>query len=169
MKHSMLMAIAICSSLSMTPAVAGDGAEAALSGKTEDAAGVAAGERIGKETSTAVGDAEAGSSGAAVATEEDGKTESVAKTGSARGAAAGKPKRASTATAAGHIHNQVKKATLRSKGRPTRTFTNSRPERKGNQSSDRTVRETHRWSRLVEGAPHARNRSIQFRTAAGYE
>jgi hypothetical protein len=116
MKHSMLMAIAICSSLSMTPAVAGDGAEAALGGKTDDAAGVATEEQIGKEIGAAVGDAEAGSAGAAVATEEDGKTESVAKTGSARGAAAGKPKRASTATAAGHIHNQVKKGNIKIQG-----------------------------------------------------
>jgi hypothetical protein len=110
------MVIAICSSLSMTPAVAGDGAEAALSGKTEDAAGVAAGERIGKETSTAVGDAEAGSSGAAATTEEERTTEGVTKSGSARGAAAGKRKRAGTATAVGHIHDQVKKGNIKIQG-----------------------------------------------------
>jgi hypothetical protein len=116
MKRSMLMVIAICSSLSMTSAVADDGAEAAFGGKSAGAEGVAAEEQIGKESDAAVGDAEAGSSGAAVATEEDGKTEGVAKTGSARGAAAGKPKRAGTATAAGHIHNQVKKGNIKIQG-----------------------------------------------------
>jgi hypothetical protein len=110
------MVIAICSSLSMTPAVAGDGAEAALSGKTDGVAGAAAGERMGKETGTAVGDAEAASAGAAVTPEEERTTEDVAKSGSARGAAAGKPKRAGTATAVGHIHDQVKKGNIKIQG-----------------------------------------------------
>jgi len=117
MKRGMPMILAICSSLSMTPVVAGDSsAEAALGSAPGGASEVAAGKQIGEDTGAMVGGAEGGSSGAAVTTEKKEETEAVVDPVSARGTAAGKPKRAGTATAAGYIHNQVKKGNIKIQG-----------------------------------------------------
>ncbi len=75
MKRGMPMVLAICSSLSMTPVVAGDSSgEAALGSTPGGAAEVAAGKQTGEDTGAMVSGAEGGSSGAAVTTEERGKT-----------------------------------------------------------------------------------------------
>ena len=116
MKRSMLMAIAICSILSNTPVVAGDSGEAALLSEPGGAEGVAAGKQISEDTGAMVDGAEGGSSGAAVTTKENGKTETVVDRESTRGAAAGKTKSAGTATAAGLIYDQVQKGNVKIQG-----------------------------------------------------
>ena len=117
MKRGMPMILAICSSLSMTPVVAGDSsAEAALDSAPGGGAEITAGKQTGEDTGAMVSGAEGGSSGAAVTTEEKGKTEAVVNPGSARGEAANKPKRAGTATAAGYVHDQVRKGNIKIQG-----------------------------------------------------
>jgi hypothetical protein len=103
MKRGVLMVIAICSSLSMTPVVADDSGENALGSAPGDVAGVAAGKQIGEDTSAMVGGAESSSSGAADATQETEKTQAVVDHGSAQGATAGKAKPVPRVTAAGYI------------------------------------------------------------------
>jgi hypothetical protein len=116
MKLGMPIVVAIFSSLSMTPVAAGDGGEAAIGSASAGAAGVAAGKQIGEDPGVSVGGAEGGSWGAAVTTTEKGKTETVVDDGRKHGAAAGKAKRASTATAAGHVYDQVKKGNIQIQG-----------------------------------------------------
>lgn len=116
MKRGMLMVITICSSLSTTPVVADNSGEAALDSEPGRAAEIAAGKQTGEGSGAVNGGADGGSPGASVITEGKGKTEAVVDSGSARSAAAAKPKRAGTATAVGSIHDQVKKGNIKIQG-----------------------------------------------------
>ena len=101
----------------MTPVVAGDSsAEATIGSAPRAAAEITAGKQTGEDTGALVSGTDGGSSDAAVATEEKGTTEAVVDPGSARGEAAGKPKRAGTATAAGYVHDQVRKGNIKIQG-----------------------------------------------------
>ena len=116
MKRRTLLVIGVCSSLSTTPVIAGVSGAGALGSEPGGAPGVAAEKQIGEDSSAAAGGAEGGSSDAAVAAEGKGKTEGVVDTGSARGAASGKPKRTGTGTAARHLNDQVRKGNIKIQG-----------------------------------------------------
>ena len=89
MKHGTLLVIGICSSLSMTPVIAGDSSgKTALGSALGGGAGAAIGKQIGGNTGALIGGALGGGAGAAVTTKGKGKTGAVVG-GAAAGAAAG--------------------------------------------------------------------------------
>jgi hypothetical protein len=91
MKLNRLLAMGFCGSLMLTTTAADESGETALHSASASA-------------------------DKAVAAEEKGDAEPVVSRGRVTGPAAGKPKRADTGTAAGHIHNQVKKGNVKIQG-----------------------------------------------------
>jgi hypothetical protein len=112
----LLLALGLCGSLLVTPAVADERGETALGSAPGGADKAVTGKQTEEETGAVTGGAGGGASDTAVTTEEKGEAEAVAGRGRASGAAAGKPKRAGTGTAAGYINDQVKKGNVKIQG-----------------------------------------------------